>query len=493
MGGLKCSTGAGCGTVFKLDATGKETVLHRFAGGAAGSSPFAGLIRDPEGNLYGTTVYGGDLNCGNPSGCGTVFKLDATGKKTVLHSFAGPPDGSTPYGGLVRDAQGNLYGTTVFGGGYGTVFKLDATGREAVLYSFTSGTDGAYPASGVILDSAGNLLGTTTFGGPSTVGTVFKLDRTGKETMLYSFTGVDGDLPDAGLVPVGENLYGTTQYGGAFHEGNVFKMDKTGKVTGVHDFLGGGQEGSAPAAALIHDAAGNVYGTTLYGGFYNQGTVFKVDATGNATVLHTFTAGADGGSPSGGVIRDAAGNLYGTTQLGGDFYGTVFKLDRTGKETVYRFKGGTNGEYPVGDLILDKAGNLYGATENGGTSGFGTVFKLNTNGKKTVLYSFTGGADGVYPVAGVIADSAGNLYGTTQYGGGVSCFGGGCGTVFKLDKTGKETVLYSFTGGADGAAPVAGLVRDAAGNLYGTAYFGGDSGSLCSGVGGCGVVFKIAP
>jgi uncharacterized repeat protein (TIGR03803 family) len=326
-GDLKCGTRAGCGTIFKLDATGKETVLHRFAGGAAGSNPFAGLIRDPEGNLYGTTVYGGDLNCGDPSGCGTVFKLDATGKKTVLHSFAGPPDGSTPYGGLVRDAQGNLYGTTVFGGNYGTVFKMDATGREAVLHSFTGGKDGSYPDSGVIRDAAGNLFGTTTYGGPSNLGTAFELDRTGKETMLYSFTGVDGDLPSAGLVPVGESLYGTTPYGGAFHEGNVFKMDKTGKVTGLHDFLGGGQEGSAPAAALIHDAAGNVYGTTLYGGFYNQGTLFKVDFTGNATVLHTFTGGADGGIPEAGVIRDASGNLYGTTMSGGAFgFGTVFKI-----------------------------------------------------------------------------------------------------------------------------------------------------------------------
>ncbi len=326
-GDLKCGARAGCGTVFKLDAAGNETVLYSFAGGAAGSSPFAGLIRDLEGNFYGTTVYGGDLNCGNPSGCGTVFKLDATGKKTVLHRFTGPPDGSTPYGGLVRDPQGNLYGTTVFGGGYGTVFKLDVTGREAVLHNFAGGTDGSYPGSGVIRDAAGNLLGTTTFGGPATVGTVFKLDRTGKPIMLYSFTGVDGDLPAAGLVPVGDDLYGTTQYGGTFHEGNVFKMDKTGKVTRVHDFLGGAPEGSGPAATLIHDAAGNVYGTTIYGGFYNQGTVFKVDASGNATVLHTFTSGADGGTPEAGLIRDAAGNLYGTTADGGAFgFGEVFKI-----------------------------------------------------------------------------------------------------------------------------------------------------------------------
>ena len=326
-GNLKCGSREGCGTVFRLDATGKETVLLRFAGGAAGSNPFAGLIRDEHGNFYGTTVYGGDMNCANPSGCGTVFKLDAAGKETVLHSFTGAPDGSTPYGGVVRDSQGNLYGTTVFGGSYGTVFKLDATGKETVLHSFAGETDGSYPGSGVIRDAAGNLFGTTTYGGPLNLGTIFELDRSGKETMLYQFTGVDGDLPSAGLVPVGVNLYGTTPYGGAFHEGNIFKLDKNGKVIGAHDFVGGAQEGSAPSAALISDAAGNVYGTTLYGGFYNQGTVFKVDATGHATVLHTFSAGTDGGTPLGGLIRDAAGNLYGTTMAGGTFgFGTVFKI-----------------------------------------------------------------------------------------------------------------------------------------------------------------------
>jgi uncharacterized repeat protein (TIGR03803 family) len=370
---------------------------------------------------------------------------------TVLHSFKGGTDGEFPSGGVVRDTAGNLYGTTASGGAFnnGTVFKLDTTGKETVLYSFTGGADGAIPLAGMIRDAAGNLYGTTEHGGDLTCGsgvgcgTVFKLDKTGKETVLYSFTG--------------------------------------------------GADGAEPVAGVIMDKAGNLYGTTQYGGPFSSGTVFKVDTTGKETVLYTFTGGrggTDGYFPEG-LIGDAAGSLYGITQLGGNFsFGTVFKLDGTGKETVlYRFTGGSSGDQPVGGVILDNAGNLYGATQGGGTSFAGTVFKLNTTGKKTVLYSFLGGADGVYPAAGVIADAAGNLYGTTQYGGGLNCFGDGCGTVFKLEKTGKETVLYSFTGGADGASPVAGLVRDSAGNLYGTAYFGGDP--LCSG--GCGVVFKIAP
>jgi uncharacterized repeat protein (TIGR03803 family) len=255
----------------------------------------------------------------------------------------------------------------------------------------------------------------------------------------------------------------------------------------------GGTDGEGPYGGVVRDAAGNLYGTTSYGGAFSNGTVFKLDTTGQETVLYTFTGGrggTDGFFPAGALIRDAAGNLYGTTQLGGNYsFGTVFKVDSTGIETVlYRFRGGSGGDQPDGGVIMDKAGNLYGTTQGGGTSYDGTVFKLNPSGYKTVLYSFGSGADGTQPDAGVIADTAGNLYGTTAYGGTSNL-----GTVFKLDKTGKETVLYSFTGGADGALPVTGLVRDAAGNLYGTAYFGGDSGSFCSGVGGCGVVFKIAP
>jgi uncharacterized repeat protein (TIGR03803 family) len=377
---------------------------------------------------------------------------------TVLHSFKGGTDGESPIGGVVRDAAGNLYGTTEYGGGNtcfggescGTVFKVDTTGKETVLHSFTGGADGAFPLAGLILDAAGNLYGTTEYGGNLTCnsgvgcGTVFKMDATGKETVLYSFIrGVDG----------------------------------AGK----------------PGTGVIRDAAGNLYGTTAEGGPFSSGTVFKVDTTGKETVLYYFTGGwggTDGFLPSGALIRDAAGDLYGTTQLGGNYsFGTVFKVDSAGIETVlYRFRGGSNGDEPVGTLIMDKAGNLYGTTQGGGTSYDGTVFKLNPVGNKTVLYSFGSGSDGSLPVAGVIADTTGNLYGTTAYGGDFNV-----GTVFKLDKTGKETVLYSFTDGADGALPAAGLVRDAAGNLYGTAIFSGDSGSLCTIVGGCGVVFKIAP
>jgi uncharacterized repeat protein (TIGR03803 family) len=330
-GDLNCGGGFGCGVVFKLDAIGKETVLLKFSGGANGVSPQNGVIRDAAGNLYGTTGFGGDLTCA----CGTVFKLDTTGKEAVLHTFTGAPDGKTPYGGLIRDAQGNLYGTTRFGGdptcntvGCGTVFKLNAAGKETVLHSFTGGTDGEDPIAVVVRDAAGNLFGTTLSGGPSGLGTVFKLDRAGTETVLHSFaSSPDGSQPGGGLIPVGEDLYGTTEGGGNFCcDGTVYKLDKTGKVTVVYSFTGG-VEAASPFAGLVHDAAGNFYGTTTEGGASNFGTVFKLDSTGKQTLLHGFTGGLDGAEPLGSLIQDAAGNLYGTTVYGGGFgFGTVFKI-----------------------------------------------------------------------------------------------------------------------------------------------------------------------
>src|SRR5271157_3231541 len=244
--------------------------------------------------------------------------------ESVLHSFPGSPDGANPYAGLVRDAQGNLYGTTVNGGAQakGTVFKVDATGNETVLYSFTgAGGDGANPEAGLVPDAQGNLYGTTYAGGASNAGTVFKVDTTGNETVLYSFTGAGGD----GAGPTGllvrdaqGNLYGTTVFGGASGKGTVFKADATGNETVLYSFTGAGGDGANPEAGLVPDAQGNLYGTTDAGGASNAGTVFKVDTTGNETVLYSFTgAGGDGAGPTGLLVRDAQGNLYGTTVFGG--------------------------------------------------------------------------------------------------------------------------------------------------------------------------------
>jgi uncharacterized repeat protein (TIGR03803 family) len=391
--------------------TFSEKVLYSFTGGSDGGNPArgSGLVRDAAGNLYGTTFFGGSgvslpicQSTNSPWGCGTVFKVDMTGKETVLYSFTAGAGGAFPISGLVRDASGNLYGTTQQGGtvpcnlgngGCGIVFKVDTTGNETVLYSFTGGADGAFPYA-LIQDSAGNLYGTTWWGGDLSgcdgagCGVVFKVDPVGKETVLYTFTG--------------------------------------------------GVDGGTPACALVQDPAGNLYGTTLGGGAYGEGTVFEVDTTGNETVLHSFTGGADGYYPStGSLLRDAARNLYGITQSGGDYgQGTVFKVDTAGNETVlYSFTGGADGDGPTGGLIADAAGNLYGTTYWGGTgsctspptSGCGVVFRVDTAQHETVLHSFSGEPDGAYPLAGVIADAAGSLYGTT-IGGGAS----NAGAVFEL-------------------------------------------------------------
>ena len=220
-GGGSAACALGCGTVFKLNANRREKTLYRFTGKSDGASPLAALIRDADGNLYGTTRYGGNFVCGG--GCGTVFKVDTTGKETVLYSFTGAPDGSVPQASLIRDSSGTFYGTTINGGdvtcsnpaGCGTVFKLDASGNETVLYSFTGKGDGRSPSAGLVRDAAGNLFGTTTGGGASGFGTVFKLDATGNETVLHSFAGgSDGAGPSAGLIPGGPDLYGTTVGGG---------------------------------------------------------------------------------------------------------------------------------------------------------------------------------------------------------------------------------------------------------------------------------------
>jgi len=363
----------------------------------------------------------------------------------LLHSFRNTPDGANPQAGLIRDAAGNLYGTTFDGGtghscsyGCGVVFKVAKAGKETVLYTF-SGSDGALPMASLVRDKSGNLYGTTYAGGAYDLGTVFKLDPAGHETVLHSFSGPpDGRDPYAALILDAEgNLYGTTAGGGTSDSGTVFKVDTASKVTVLYSFTGGA-DGNGPTAGLIWDKAGNLYGTTYDGGAFALGTVFKLDTTGTETVLHSFGSGSDGQHPAAGLVRDAAGNMYGTTLWGGaSGLGTAFKLDTNEAESVlYNFSGQEDGSYPWAGLVLDKAGNLYSTTYTGGSFGFGTVFKLATNGQETVLHSFAGNhgnpRDGAYPEASLVRDAAGDLYGTTSSGGKYRNYNYNVGTVFKL-------------------------------------------------------------
>ena len=374
------------------------TVLYSFAGYPTdGANPIGGLVMDAAGNLYGTTTYGGDANCpGSGIGCGTVFELDAKGVETVLHNFTGP-DGAHSSANLVMDANGDLYGTTEFGGkgcvgndatGCGVVFKLSGK-KETVLHRFTGGQDGAEPLGGLIMDASGALYGTTELGGntncnPDGCGVVLKLVGK-KETVLHSFKGPDGAFPTAALLMDSKGiLYGTARYGGDFNCncGVVFKL--VGKKASVLHAFKGTPDGDVPAAGLFMDTKGNFYGTTALGGnSYNLGTIFEVSRSGKEHVLYRFgpPLGHAGFSPQTRVIRDAAGNLYGTTLEGGKAgAGIVFEVSKDGKEKVlHNFcsaSGCADGAFPAGDLIMDTKGNLYGTAYGGGVNANGTVFMI---------------------------------------------------------------------------------------------------------------------
>ncbi len=389
--------------------------------------------------------------------------------------------------------------------------SAQAKGSFRALHWFNGGAnDGAFPAGTLMLDRKGNLYGTTVKGAPGEFGTVFKLARDGKEVVLHSFDGTDGAYPRGDVIAdAAGNLYGTTTWGGGgaceFHQGCgvVFKLSPDGTETVLHAF--NTRNGRYPQGGLVMDSAGNLYGVTAEGGGTGTtckttcGTVFKVAPDGTTTTLHVFGQpgqSGDGAVPLAGMIIDQAGNLYGTTSLGGSgssgvYGGVVFKLTPDGTETIlHSFLGGDDGNSPAAPLIADSDGNLYGTTMFGGTcpsdGGCGTVFRLAPDGTETVLYAFKGNDDGFVPSAGLIMDAAGNLFGTTSKGGGTGCVDHeGCGTVFKLAPDGTETVLHTFAGPQSGSTPFGGLVANGKGRLFGTTSLGSDGA-------GDGTVFKIS-
>lgn len=399
-----------------------ETILQNLSNNGDGELPYSGLIFDWAGNLYGTTTTGGTY------GQGTVFQLSPSSSggwtMTTLHSFGNGSDGQSPWGGaLLMDTAGNLYGATLYGGtqlcndsrpvGCGTVFKMvpnaDGSWTEKVIHNFSgggvngNGPNGYHPYGGLAMDAAGNLYGTTLYGGTygsgGTIdgGTVFELSpsKNGnwKEELLWSFGGGDdGNLPQC--TPVFDkagNLYGTTSSGGRPYDGGtVFELSPgsngwTETIIFNFDAAGNSATGEGPLAGVVFDAAGNLYGTTAYGGTFFRGNVFELTPKAShgwkETVLHTFTHG-DGETPDAGVTVDAAGNVYGTAFMGGAFNaGIVYKLSQsagTWSETIlhsFNNEGG-DGTNPAGSLVLDSDGNLYGTTYEGGSSGDGTIFEI---------------------------------------------------------------------------------------------------------------------
>ena len=356
------------------------TTLHSFNGGD-GRSPEAALVQGSDGNFYGTTVLGGaHLK-------GTVFKIDATGSLTTLHSFSGfPGDGAVPFAGLVQGSDGNFYGTTASGGAFiqGTVFRMTPSGAITVLHSFNSFfSEGAVPLAGLVQGGDGNFYGTTAFGGAHFKGTVFKIDATGSLTTLHSFSGSPGEgaNPIAALVQGSDgNFYGTTASGGEHFQGTVFRITPAGGITVLHSFSGYPSEGGVPFAGLVQGSDGNFYGTTALGGAHFKGTVFKIDATGSLTTLHSFSGSPnDGANPVAGLVQGSDGNFYGTTAFGGaHFKGTVFNIDATGSLTTLHSFSGSPGEgaVPFAGLVQGSDGNFYSTTALGGAHGEGTVFKF---------------------------------------------------------------------------------------------------------------------
>jgi uncharacterized repeat protein (TIGR03803 family) len=561
-----------CGTVFRLQPQGKawtESVIYRFSGGADGGGPRSSLIIDSEGNLFGTT-YGGGVY-----GQGTVFELTPSNgiwTENVLYSFAGGGgDGASPYAGVIFDGLGNLYGTTTKGGVIGvcgdlcdgTVFELTRSQNgwtETILYNFVANGQGPSYGS-LVFDSDGNLYGTTTEGlvfeltpsgsgwtenylwamGGSYAGLIFdsagNLYGTGSfppgavfeltpiqgghwgGSYLYNFTGnADGGMPyDSLTIDASGHLYGTTSRSSPGN-GTVFELAFSGgqwNESTLFNFpTNDGDEGQGNG--LLLDSSGNLYGTNPYGGAYNQGSVFEMMPNGKGAwterLIYSFQGGNDGAGPASSLIFDSMGNLYGTTSTGGGASacytgcGTIFKLvpDRNGnwsESVLYAFAGGNDGIDPSGALVFDATGNLYGTTFAGGPSNAGTILQLKSQGgawTESVIYTFTGGSDGANPASSLIFDTAGNLYGTTFLGGIVNsgCFNVGCGTIFELQPskngTWTESVLYEFTGGSDGANPVSSLIFDNSGNLYGTGRNGGILAAKCES-NGCGVVFELSP
>jgi uncharacterized repeat protein (TIGR03803 family) len=398
---------------------------------------------------------------------------------TTLLTFNGAGNGSSPIGGLIADAAGDLFGTTEAGGtnNVGTVFGIPKTatgfGAPTTLVTF-SGANGANPEGGLIADAAGDLVGTTAAGGANSDGTVFEIPKTatgfGAPTTLVTFNGTgNGATPVGGLIAdAAGDLFGTTGAGGANSKGTVFEIPKTatgfGAPTTLVTFNGAGN-GATPFAGLIADAAGDLFGTTEAGGANNAGTVFEIPKTaigfGALTTLVTFTGAGNGAAPFGGLIADAAGDLFGTTEAGGtNSDGTVFEIPKTGTgstgfgapTTLVTFNGTGNGAAPFAGLIADAAGDLFGTTEAGGTNGDGTVFEIPKTatgfGALINLVNFDGAGNGSNPsVAGLIANAAGDLFGTTEAGGGNSR-----GTVFELTNTGFILPLLTITGTAAGQA-----------------------------------------
>lgn len=521
------------GGVFRMQPDGTLSIVFEF-NYDNGANPYGGLIQGRDGKLYGTTSGGG------ASSGGEVYRLGTGGDFSVLGSFNFPS--GSPFAGVVQAGDGSFYGVNnsgifhlatdnsvseiatfpvgqganspltqgkdgnfygiVYSGGnagHGAVYQVTPAGALTTFASF-DGSDGAFDPncfcqmSPLLLASDGNFYGTTYSGGTHNAGTVFKLTPGGSISAVYNFgaSSSDGQSPRAGLVQASDgNLYGTTLSGGLHAGGTVYKLSLDGTLSTLHAFDAGAGEGVNPNAALVQGNDGNLYGTTQGGGNKGGGTVFKITVGGTLTTLYAFGSNStDGAIPSVGLVQASDGNFYGTTEQGGaNDKGTIFSVSLAGTlTTLYNFGGSSDGATPRSGLVQLSDGRLCGTTESGGTSGNGTVYcatvTVSANTRtltENVLHSFGGApAEGALPRAGLYDGSDGKLYGATQIGGANNL-----GTVFSLNTDGSAfATLHSFNS-ADGASPQVALVQGGDGSYYGTTLNGGPHNT--------GVVFRITP
>jgi len=408
--------------------TGSPQAGNTGSGGVGGLNPTAGLVRGTDGNYYGTTTAGGASAAQGIGGSGTIYSISPSGALVLLHSFGDGSvqnDGVNPASGLLLGSDGALYGTTERGGASneGTVYKADLpAGKIALLHSFGDSAipaDGQGPVGSLVLANDGNMYGTTGSGGTD-FGTVFRITPAGVLSILHKFNSRsvanDGQYPSAGLVQGADgNLYGTTAFGGAGKSGTVFRMTLDGDVTILHSFSDGtlANDGYYPTSALVQGDDGNFYGTTPYGGAYKDGTAFMMTPNGALSILHSF------GDPS--VASD--------------------------------------GRHPQAPMIVGNDGTFYGTTSAGGNANQGVVFQMTKSGTVTILHSFAGGsnyADGIDPLAPLVMDDAGGLYGTTFAGGSTAgqTIGGGDGVVFEVKTAAAVATAYHKSYWAAGAALV---------------------------------------
>ena len=396
----KLAAGSIAGLLFSAGARAGTTIIYSFAGGGDGEYADTDLVRDTAGNLYGTTVQGGD------SASGTVWELTSSNGNwthSVLYSFSGGSDGGEPYKGVTLDAQGNVFGTAVTGGsggcegGCGVIYELTNSGgtrSQTVIHAFTGGDDGAGPGAGLTIDSNGDIYGTAPTGGAYGQGTIFRLHRgnggSWRFKVLHAFTGgSDGIGGLAGrMVLSGNRLYGTATAGGDNSQGTAFELTRNAKgrwkFKPIYQFTGEPDAGF-PYSGLALDNSGKLYGTTYYGGANGVGSVYRLARKSGAwseTLLYSFTGASDGGAPLGSLVIDPGGNLFGATSGGGSAGdGVIFSLSlasgKKWKEKVeHTFQGTPDGEYAYNGMVGDGAGNYFGATTEGGSEDEGAIYEF---------------------------------------------------------------------------------------------------------------------